>query len=535
MPRLLMIIFTENFNIGASVLCSYAIEHGWIADIHFITPNIKDYSQTETFIKNYNPDLISFSFKSFEREQAIHLANIIRNSLGTNTKMIAGGIHPTLMHHDTKQSNLFDAIIIGDGLGIWTDVLNRYKELNNEMIYGKHHSNKDLYTKYFYSSSQIERMKLTKTATILTSIGCPYNCSFCHSGSKDFFSLPIENVAKHIIELNNKYEVQNFHFLDDLFASNIKRLHKLREIIEQSDSKLPINFSSQVSAKANNLSREIAEELVKLGVETVNIGIETASPKLIKFLNKKQTIEDCYNAVQICHDLELNCVINLLFGIPTQDKEDYELTIEFIKNSKPDSVNTFFYTPYPGTELYNYCFEYKYLPESFDRNKFDWFKPSTKGTSEIQVKLNNVDYDLAIHYIEKIKQILNQDDYLFKRMELIDNYPWILIGTTRHYYYITLIKKLSSRKWKNFCGYINVDKESGFYLDDTIFFENNENINKKPLLSVTYLFLGSDFKLIEQYAKNNLNTPLISVSSFKKSHSTENINEIIKASILCRQ
>lgn len=515
------------------MLCSLAREYWWETDIYFVPPNNRDDFQIELFIKQYRPDLISFSFKSFERNQALSLAKTIRRI--THTKIIAGGIHPSLMPYDMVQTNLFDAIIVGDGMGIWEDILERYIDLNGEIIYGKAHPNKDFYTKYFYSKSQIERMKSTEMATVLTSIGCPYKCSFCHSGSQRFFPYPIENIARHVLELYNQYGVRNFHFLDDLFAGNIKRLQEFQKIIEKSGS--DIAFSSQVSGKADIFNEDIAQELIKLGVETVNFGIETASSRLLKFLNKKQTIEDCYKAIHVCHKLGLNCVINLMFGIPTQDDNDYKCTLEFVKSAKPDSVNCFFYSPYPGTKLYDYCFDHQYLPKSFDRNRFDWFGPSIDGTSSIQIKLNNVDYELATQYIKEIHQIMDRDEDLLEKMRVIDSYPWVLVGTTRHYYYITLIKKLSYFHWKNFCGYINIDKEAGFCLEkniDTSFYQYDEKINKIPSLCITYSFLGADFRVIERYVQKlfGKDIPLISISSFQRGHSISDIKRLIKDRIL---
>ncbi|MBU0777707.1 B12-binding domain-containing radical SAM protein, partial [Patescibacteria group bacterium] len=437
MKKLLMIIFTENSNIGASILCSLAREYGWDTDIYFVPPNLSNIdneNNIKLFIDEYKPDLISFTFKSFERIQALYLAKMLKSNL--SIKIIAGGVHPTLMPEDVAIIQLFDTIIVGDGMGIWKDVLDNYNNYDNlngkNIIYGKSHPRKELYTNYFHSKSQIERMKSTETANILTAIGCMNKCNFCHSGNQKFFPMNIENVAQCVIDLYNKYDVRNFHFLDDLFSYNLKRLQKFREIIKESG--LDIKFSSQISGMANVFNKEIAEELVKLGVETVNFGIETASPKLLKFLNKKQSVEDCYNAVQICHDFKLNCVINLMFGIPTQNEDDYECTLEFVKRAKPDSVSCFFYTPYPGTKLYDYCFDYKYLPESFDRNKFDWFKPCINGISDVQLKLNNIDYELANMYIEKIHEIVDNDKLLLKKMKIIDLHPWIIVGTSRHYY-----------------------------------------------------------------------------------------------------
>jgi len=551
MKKILFIIFTENSNFGVSMLCALANKHGWSTDIYFIEPedvNInkeENYNKLKEFIINYKPDIISFSFKSFERNQALDVAKFINNlnvthwnNYGKILKIIAGGIHPTLMPDEIMETGLFDAVVVGDGMGILEEILNTYESLNRKILYGKQHSDKNVYTNFFYSKNQIERMKNTETATVLTTIGCPYECTFCHSGNQTFFPLPIKNVAKYIIELYENYGVRNFHFLDDLFAYNLKRLQEFNHIIKEHNTK--ILFSSQVSCRVDKFNEEIAKEFVSMGVETVNFGVETVSFRLLQFLNKKHAPNECYEAVNLCHKYELNCTVNLMFGIPTQNKYDYDLSLDFIKTTNPDSVNCFIYTPYPGTDLYDFCFRYNYISNEFNPNKFDWFKPNLNGINTAQFKLNKVDYELANDYIKKINKVLDEekDKLLFEKMKVIDSQPWILIGTTRHYYFIKLIKKLSKTKWNNFLGYINIDKDAGFYV--------NENLNPskvtKPFWFVTYAFLnGTDFKNLEKYIEKKYNPenneyynniPLISISSFKKSHSVKDIEFIERIHVI---
>lgn len=528
MNKLLMVIFTENSSLAASMLCSLAREHGWEVDICFASPQDKDGSQIKLFVEQYKPDLLGFSFKSWERNQALFLAETMREVV--NTKIIAGGIHPTLMPDEIVQTGYFDAVVVGDGMGVWENILMNIKNLNGEIIYGKQHPNKHLYNRHFHSKSQIERMKATELATVLSAMGCPYECTFCHSGSKSYLPFPFDSLVEQVMELHNKYGVQSFHFLDDLFASNSKKLERFRKTIEQSGKS--IVFSSQVAGKANSFNTDVATELVKLGVETMNFGIETASPRLLKFMNKRQTVEDSYRAVQVCHDYGLNCVTNLMFGIPTQDEDDYKHTLEFVEKARPDSVNCFFYSPYPGTELYDYCFDNQYLPKSFDRNRFDWFKPEIGGITDLQIRLDKVDYDLANQYMEKINQVVARNEALWERMEIIDLHPWVLVGTTRHYYFITLMKKLSGYSWKNCLGYINMDIEAGFHLDDKSILlpQYNFKNDRDSFWSVTYSFLGSDYKVVERYVKSKFGSdmPLISISSFQKSHNLTEIKDLLK-------
>lgn len=528
MKKLLMVIFTENSSIGCSMLCYLARAFGWEADIYFVARNSQHDEQIYLFLEEYKPDLIGVSFKSWERSEALAFAQNARKF--SNATIVAGGIHPTLMPEDIGQTGLFDAVVAGDGMGILKDILEHYRDFNGEIIHGKPCPDKSLYHRFYYSSSQIERMKTTETTTVLTALGCPYRCRFCHSGSMAFHPFTIEDVVWHMVWLNDSYGVRNFHILDDLFASNIQRLRHFGEMVEQRSA--DIGISSQVSGRASTFNRDIADELVKLGVETMNFGIETASPRLLKFLNKQQTMEDCYRTVEICHTAGLNCVVNLMFGIPTQDEKDYQYTLEFVAKTKPDSVNSFFYAPYPGTELYDYCFDQNYLPETYHRKRFDWFTPEDDGISKMQVRLSNVDYDLANDYIDKINQEINRDQTLYERMNLVDERPWVVVGTTRHFYYKTFLKKLARRKWKNCLGYLNTDTGAGFQLEsEREFFVEYDLINGKlPFWCITYSFLGSDYKVLERYVRSRFgeNMLLISLSSFRKSHTVEDVAKFFR-------
>ena len=527
MPKLLMTIFTENSSLGVSMLCNLAQEvYRWEVDMFFVPPG-EDSTSLKEHIRRFKPDLVGISLKSFERSQALQIARDVRGDF-PELPIIAGGIHAKLQPHDLLSSSSFSAVVVGDGMGILGEILGKYWSYTGDILVGSAYPVREMYCRFFHSQAQVERMRRSGTAAVLSTIGCPFHCTFCHSGSDSFQMLPIESVAAYVLHLYREYGVRCFHFVDDLFAGNVKRLKKFRTIIESSFPDFSI--SSQVSGKPSTFTPEIAAELVKLGVETINFGVETASPHMLAFLQKKQTVDDCYRAIKICHQFGLNVVVNLMFGIPTQTAEDYEHTVEYVSRAQPDSITTFYYSPYPGTVLYNYCFDNGYMPEEFDRNRFDWFKAEVDGISDIQLKLRGVDYDLAREYMEKTQMIMNRDVSLFNRMEVIDSAPWVLVGTTRHFYFKRILKKLSKGEWKNCVGYINLDEEIGFQIDDTEITLPRCRPEELPHLvwAATYAFLGADYKVIETTLSRYLGrtVPLISVSSFKKSHSVEEIHAL---------
>lgn len=524
--KLLFLTFSENASHGVAILCALAKRNEWQPEILFVPPK-EDISSILKAISDYNPDLIAFSFTSFERNQAIRVARQIQP---LKIKTIAGGVHPTVMPNDVSREAVFDAIICGDGMGIWCTILQDFKSLDGQIINGSRHNDLSAYADMFFSDSQIDRMKKTQIGSLITSYGCPYQCDFCRSGSDTFFNFPIENITNNIIKMYKDFDVRTFRVYDDIFAVSFDRVKKLRSILKEHSICISMGF---MHARASCFTEDIANELVKLGVEGVHFGVETASARLLQFLNKRQTPEECKRAIQICKGVGLNVGIFLLFGIPTEKEEDYKATLDFVQEVEPDSVQMAYLCPYPGTSLFNWCFDNNYMPVGSHRDSFEWFNPSTGGNHELQLRLQNVDYRLASESREKIIQLVSSDDDVFDKIQVVDKKPWVFVGSTESNYFRTMFNRLSRRTWRNLLGYINIDLEAYFDVKEEskmLIHEYPRESTLKPHCFVTTYSRGGYFNnvlipFLESQFGNDIR--LISISSYSDSHKIEEIEKIV--------
>lgn len=527
MKKILFVIFTDDFSWGAGILASFAQKLGWHVDVLCIyRENI-----SENFIRylgSFRPNVVAISFMSYDRRLALTIAQLSKQM---GIKVVAGGVHPTFLSQDVVATGLFDAVVVGDGMGILECLLENIGRLERgQVIQGQRHPDRSLYTQLFYSDSQIQRMKRTQSAMVLSSQGCPYKCNFCASSALEYIAYSPKEIVGMLDRLYYEYGVDNFQFFDDLFAHSAHRCSSIhQEVVNHFSINTKIRYGNFVQARVSTFDKYIADELVAMGIDCINFGIETTSPKLIKFLNKKQTQEDCYNAMRICEEYGLVRKVNLMFGIPTQDQDDYESTLRFVKETNPEIKTCFIYAPMPGSSLYDYCFDNNFLPSSYDRNSFDWFDDQPDGFVEIQCRLQNVDYDMAMEYKNNIEQSGDQVECLLRRARMVDHLPWVIIGTSKTFYFKKFIERLSSIELINCLGYIDLEEGSGFTINKSLRVKAyDKSMHTKPINCVTYCYLGGDdFNFMHRVACEYFGEiPLISLASYKN-HSLDDIEKLI--------
>jgi anaerobic magnesium-protoporphyrin IX monomethyl ester cyclase len=534
MRSIVFVIFTENYSWGASILASLAQKIGWNADILFL-PRENTSDRFSVYAEIHRPDVVAISFMSYDRRLAFLVASLSKEM---GLPVIAGGVHPTFLTEDVVSTGLFDAVVSGDGMGVLENLLNsidRIGGMNNAIILGKRHEDRTLYTSLFYSDTQIKRMERTRSAMLLSSQGCPFKCRFCASGALEYLAYRPDEIAGVLGHLHTEYGVVNFQFFDDLFAHSARRCRSIHQaVLGHFGTDTPIRYGNFVQARASTFNESIAEELVKMSVNCVNFGIETTSPRLLEFLNKRQTSEDCYNAMRICKEYGLVRKVNLMFGIPTQSKEDYESVLRFVEETDPEIKTCFFYVPMPGSELYDYCFDHRYLPDHYNRNRFDWFDDQPDGFVDIQYRLQNVDYEMATAYRDRIEKSGDQIDTLVQQVRVVDQLPWVILGSSKTYYFKRFVERLSSIELHNCLGYIDVEEDGGFAIDETSRISRyKENNHTKPLVLATYCYLGGDdFSFMCRAGNESFGEiPLISLASYKN-HNTNDINRIIRTAKL---
>jgi radical SAM superfamily enzyme YgiQ (UPF0313 family) len=188
--------------------------------------------------------------------------------------------------------------------------------------------------------------------SILASRGCSYRCIFCSTNRLWKFQRrrSPENILKEIEWLRNKYDVGFLRFEDDDLTINRDWAMNLFHLLKQ----VPIHFDCLT--RVDKVDLDLLGVMADAGCEGIYHGIESASPRLWKVLRKGfptwMNIDYIKKLIVDEISLGLNPTVSAMIGIPSETKEEVELTFDLMCDLKRLGAKTqlWIMTPYPDTD-----------------------------------------------------------------------------------------------------------------------------------------------------------------------------------------
>lgn len=188
-------------------------------------------------------------------------------------------------------------------------------------------------------------------AAVVTSRGCPYRCIFCHNiFGRKVRRRSAKSVVAEILRLNEELGVREFHVLDDIFNVDHERAAAICTGLIESGRKLWLSFPNGL--RADRMTPELIDLLVRAGTYKVNFGFETAVPRLQELTQKKLDIPKAREMIALTARTRIITGAYFMLGLPSETREEMEQTIDFAVSSPLDVAYFFKATSYPGTVFY---------------------------------------------------------------------------------------------------------------------------------------------------------------------------------------
>ena len=171
-----------------------------------------------------------------------------------------------------------------------------------------------------------------KVAQIVTSKGCVNTCTFCHRWIKGYRVIPAEKVINYIKYLKDIYNVGFLVIQAECFGENINWVEDFIRLIKPLDV-LFIVGGARVSIVKKD--KTIIRRLKEAGMTALYYGVESGSDKILKIMEKNATVDENIEAMKVCAEAGVFTTIQLVIGMPGENKQTINETIDFvIKNTR---------------------------------------------------------------------------------------------------------------------------------------------------------------------------------------------------------
>jgi len=181
--------------------------------------------------------------------------------------------------------------------------------------------------------------------------GCIFRCSFCSYSSEVIFRRKDPDII--IRELKNVHgmEIRKVSFLGAEFFYPERFSEPVLRKIGQLKFPLDIWTFGRIGLVAENPN--FVELLHNANVTTIQFGLESGSPRILKAMNKKINLKKVVKASKLLRDHDINVKASIIIGFPGETKETLITTKEVLKESNFSEIMIHGLVVLPGTPLYN--------------------------------------------------------------------------------------------------------------------------------------------------------------------------------------
>jgi len=323
-------------------------------------------------LTRFKPDLIGVTAYSNQIQRAAQYIRIIRKKC-PDAVIVLGGHHATIIPDECRIPHL-DAIVRGEGCGPFREIINAM-ESGEKSIYSIPHvyppdaedfgpiprypgadslpkPRRDIVdrSRYFCAWSHPRKPKgasiIPKIASMRTSSGCAYQCSFCivHKlYGRKYYPRDIDDIIKELKSIPEDY----IYFVDDETFLSAAHMRALADKIREHGIKK--HYVSWARSNTITENPDLFALWHEIGLEVVYVGLESIHDTTLKMLNKKATISHNNQAIEILQ--KIGITIHPAFMVmPDFKEEDFKALSDYVQSMPPCEATFTVYSPAPGTD-----------------------------------------------------------------------------------------------------------------------------------------------------------------------------------------
>jgi len=295
--------------------------------------------------------------------------------------LVLGGEHGTAVPELVLRSSPFDVVVQGEGEETFVSLASAvlagepWRELPGIAFYDNGvYRNNGLATRNrnidsiplpdwdsfpiedYISRHQINGINLGRSMPLLSTRGCPYQCTFCSSPgmwTTRYIPRNPAKVADEIALYKEKYQATNFDFQD--LTAIVKRkwvIDFCRELIRRD---LKVTWQMPSGTRSEVFDEEVADLLYRSGCRALAFAPESGAGEILEKIKKQVNLDHMLAAMRIAvrRGFKLSCF--LIIGFPDETRANMRESLKLIRRMALLGVHDVAvskFVPYPGSELF---------------------------------------------------------------------------------------------------------------------------------------------------------------------------------------
>ena len=320
-------------------------------------------------LRNWKPDFVGITFTTPLVSEAITLASIAKAEC-SDAMIIAGGIHASTLPREVLETSEFDVVVIGEGENTLRELClgNNLNEIcgiaffdNAEFVTTSPRAlimdlddlplpAWQLYNLKYYRSPHIASRK-NPVGYMETNRGCNHFCTYCSQGIFGH-NVRWKSPERIVDEMFRMLDLgfNDIHIKDDNFTADIEKAKVVcRLLVER---KFPAPWALPTGVNIHDVDSEFFQLAKAAGCYMVSFGIESASPEVLRNVNKNQSPEQIRDAVNMAHHAGLETVGFFMIGLPGDTEETIQETMRFACSLPLTYAKASMTLPFPSSALF---------------------------------------------------------------------------------------------------------------------------------------------------------------------------------------
>jgi anaerobic magnesium-protoporphyrin IX monomethyl ester cyclase len=348
--------------------------------------------QVEAAIAACSPTVVGISAKSQNFKSALAVARRAK-AFDPRTTVVVGGPHPSMVGEAVLAHPEIDIAVLREGERTLVELLEALgagrpldgvrgivyrsdgrvvrtppRELieNLDSLGFPHRHAPDVLKDY-------ELYPIEAFANVFTTRGCPYQCFFC--GSREIWTRKVrfrspDNVTAEMTALR-ELGLNRVRFDDDTFGVNKGHIDALCGAILRDCPGM--EWTCEIHVRL--VDEPTIARMKAAGCRWIQLGVESGNNSILDQIRKGFTIDEALDACRIIKEHGIGLEVFFIVGFPQDTEETLADTVAAMRKIKCDKIAYSIFTPYPGTEAFEFCKDHGLIGDDFDISLYNHQSP----------------------------------------------------------------------------------------------------------------------------------------------------------------